>query len=94
MIEKELLGALERVLPGRAAAIRFREIRRYPHAVPHFDVGRYRQLARLRALQAEQRAARATPLLRRRPLARADAGGRGRLGPARRARARAGLRIA
>jgi protoporphyrinogen oxidase len=56
VVEKELLGALDRVLARPSAAIRFREIRRYPSALPHFDVGRYRQLARLRGLQAEQRA--------------------------------------
>jgi protoporphyrinogen/coproporphyrinogen III oxidase len=56
VVEKELLGALDRVLPRASAGIRFREIRRYAHALPHFDVGRYRQLARLRDLQAEQRA--------------------------------------
>ena len=56
VVEKELLGALERVLPQPSVAIRFREILRYPQALPHFDVGRYRQLARLRDLQAEERA--------------------------------------
>jgi protoporphyrinogen oxidase len=56
VIEKELLGALGRVLPGGSTAIRFREIRRYSSALPHFDVGRYRALARLRGLAAEQRA--------------------------------------
>ncbi len=55
VVEKELLGALARALPQASAAIRFREIRRYPHALPHFEVGRYRQLARLRGLDAEQR---------------------------------------
>jgi oxygen-dependent protoporphyrinogen oxidase len=57
VVEKALLGALERVLPGSTGAIRFRTIRRWASAVPHFDVGRYRRLARLRALAAEQRAA-------------------------------------
>jgi len=56
VVEKELLGALERVLPRAASALRFCEIRRYPEAVPRFDVGRYRRLAQLRTLQAEQRA--------------------------------------
>jgi len=57
VIEKALLDAFEQVFPRAAAAIRFVEIRRYAHAVPHFGVGRYRQLARLAALQTEQRAA-------------------------------------
>jgi protoporphyrinogen oxidase len=57
VVEKELLGALARVLPGAESAIRFREIRRYPHAVPQFEVGAFRRIARLRTLQAEERAA-------------------------------------
>jgi protoporphyrinogen oxidase len=57
VIEKALLAALERFFPHAAGKIRFVEIRRYAHAVPRFDVGRYRQLARLFARQAEQRAA-------------------------------------
>jgi oxygen-dependent protoporphyrinogen oxidase len=57
VIEKALLAALERVFARAAETIRFVEIRRYAHAVPHFAVGRYRQLARLVVLQAEQRAA-------------------------------------
>jgi oxygen-dependent protoporphyrinogen oxidase len=56
VVEKELLGALERVLPGAANALRFVRIRRWASALPRFEVGRYRELARLRALQAEQRA--------------------------------------
>jgi oxygen-dependent protoporphyrinogen oxidase len=56
VVEKALLGALERMLPGCTAALRFRAIRRWESALPHFDVGRYRRLAQLRALGAEQRA--------------------------------------
>jgi len=56
VVEKELFGALDRVLPGTSAGVRFREIRRYAQALPHFDVGRYRALARLRSLDAERRA--------------------------------------
>ena len=56
VIEKGLLAALDRVLPGASGDIVFSEVRRYPQAVPHFEVGRYRQLARLAALGAEQRA--------------------------------------
>jgi len=55
VVEKELLGALERVFPGTAGALRFCDLRRWEHAVPRFDVGRYRALARLRTLQAELR---------------------------------------
>jgi oxygen-dependent protoporphyrinogen oxidase len=55
VVEKELLGALDRVLPGASSALRFRRIRRWASALPHFEVGCYRELARLRALQAEQR---------------------------------------
>jgi predicted NAD/FAD-dependent oxidoreductase len=36
--------------------LRFRTIRRWESALPHFDVGRYRRLAQLRVLGAEQRA--------------------------------------
>jgi len=56
VVEKALLDALERVFPRSASAIRFRAIRRYGSALPHFDVGCYRALARLRSLAAEQRA--------------------------------------
>ena len=56
VIEKDLLGALERILPRASQAPRFCEIRRYASAVPRFDVGAYRRLARLRALATEERA--------------------------------------
>jgi protoporphyrinogen oxidase len=55
VIEKELLGALERWFPGAASAVRFSQLRRYPAALPCFEVGRYRALARLRAIQADLR---------------------------------------
>src|SRR5262245_5298998 len=55
VIEKDLLAALERILPGASGAIRFCEIRRHVRGVPCFEVGRYRQLARLAALHAEGR---------------------------------------
>ena len=92
VLEKELLGALDRVLPGASAAIRFREIRRYPSALPHFDVGRYRALARLRVLRVRAARTGPAPVLRGRPLAGADARGRSRLRPSRRPRAVRGLR--
>jgi protoporphyrinogen oxidase len=56
VVEKELLGALERLLPAAVSGIRFRELRRHARALPRFEVGAVRRLARLRALQAEQRA--------------------------------------
>jgi predicted NAD/FAD-dependent oxidoreductase len=57
VVEKALLAALDGVFPRASEALRFLEIRRYPHALPHFDVGCYRRLGRLRGLQTEQRAA-------------------------------------
>jgi protoporphyrinogen/coproporphyrinogen III oxidase len=56
VVEKELLGALDRVLPGASGTLDVRSIRRWRSALPYFAVGTYRELARLRALQAEQRA--------------------------------------
>jgi oxygen-dependent protoporphyrinogen oxidase len=55
VVEKELLGALERIFPGVASALRFRQLVRYEEALPRFDVGRYRALAKLRAVQADLR---------------------------------------
>ena len=56
VLEKDLLGAVERLFPGVANAARFCTLRRYAEALPRFDVGRYRALARLRAVQADLRA--------------------------------------
>jgi protoporphyrinogen oxidase len=56
VVEKELLGALARIFPGVAGALRFLQLARYEAALPRFDVGRYRALARLRAVQADLRA--------------------------------------
>jgi protoporphyrinogen/coproporphyrinogen III oxidase len=56
VIAKELIAALDRRLPRASATHRFHEIRRYPAALPHFEVGSYRRLARLRRLGAEARA--------------------------------------
>jgi len=55
VIEKALLGALERLFPGATQTVRFCQLRRYEAALPRFDVGRYRALARLRAVQADLR---------------------------------------
>ncbi len=56
VVEKELMGELERIFPGVARTLRFTALRRYAEALPRFDVGRYRALARLRTLQREERA--------------------------------------
>jgi oxygen-dependent protoporphyrinogen oxidase len=56
VVEKELLGAVGRIFPGVPGALRFCQLVRYEAAVPRFDVGRYRALARLRAVQADLRA--------------------------------------
>jgi protoporphyrinogen oxidase len=56
VVEKELLGALGRIFPDLPGALRFCQLARYEAALPRFDVGRYRMLARLRAVQADLRA--------------------------------------
>ena len=55
-IEKELLAALARVQPEAAAAVRSPRVARYAEAFPLFPVGRYRELARLRRVQADRSA--------------------------------------
>lgn len=57
VIGKGLLAALERILPRASDTVRFCELRRYAAAVPSFEVGCPRRLARLAVLAAEQRAA-------------------------------------
>jgi predicted NAD/FAD-dependent oxidoreductase len=54
-LAKELGAAVERVLPGVAQAQG--AIARFPLAWPRFDVGHYRAIARLRAVEADRRAA-------------------------------------
>src|SRR5262245_13276701 len=54
-VEKALLDALERVFPGATREVRFCRLRRSAAALPLFEVGRYRALARLRRLQADLR---------------------------------------
>ncbi|MAE93117.1 MAG: hypothetical protein CL910_00510 [Deltaproteobacteria bacterium] len=51
---KTLLGSLGRVLPGSTQALRFTELLRFERALPHFPVGRYRALARLARVEADQ----------------------------------------
>lgn len=57
VVEKELVGFLQRLYPGAASAIRFCALRRHRAAMPHFDVGRYRDIARLRAVERDRREA-------------------------------------
>ena len=56
IVEKDLLGLLQRLHPGSSSAIRFSAVRRYPQAFPRFDVGRYREIARFRSVQRDLRA--------------------------------------
>ena len=54
-LAKEIGAAVERVLPGVVAGAG--GVRRFPIAWPRFDVGRYRAIARMRAVAADRRAA-------------------------------------
>ncbi|RIL03455.1 MAG: hypothetical protein DCC71_15185 [Proteobacteria bacterium] len=54
-LEKECALAVDRLLPGLADGAG--AVTRFPLAWPRFDVGRYRALARLRAVEADRRAA-------------------------------------
>lgn len=54
-LAKELAAAVARVLPGVAAEPG--AVHRFPLAWPRFDVGRYRAIARLRAVEADRCAA-------------------------------------
>jgi protoporphyrinogen oxidase len=55
VLAKELVGVLERVSPGAAAAVSDARIRRIEGAYPLFPVGRYRAIARLRRIEADRR---------------------------------------
>jgi protoporphyrinogen oxidase len=55
-IEKELLAALERLFPAARGAVACTRVERFPEAFPLFPVGRYRELARFRRVQADRRA--------------------------------------
>jgi oxygen-dependent protoporphyrinogen oxidase len=55
-VEKELLGAFEWIRPGLGKAALFSRVLRVREALPRFDVGHYRRIARLDALAAELRA--------------------------------------
>jgi oxygen-dependent protoporphyrinogen oxidase len=56
IVEKDLLGLLQRLHPGSSSAVSFATVRRHRQAYPHFDVGRYREIARFRAVQRDLRA--------------------------------------
>lgn len=56
-VEKELLGAFEAVRPGLRSAVLFAGVRRLRDALPRFDVGHYRAIARLERVGSELRAA-------------------------------------
>jgi len=56
IVEKDLLGLLQRLHPGSSSAIGFSAVRRYLQAFPRFDVGRYREIARFRSVQRDLRA--------------------------------------
>lgn len=56
VVEKELLGFLQRLYPGAGSAIRFCALRRHRAALPLFDVGRFREIARLRRVERDRRA--------------------------------------
>lgn len=54
-LAKELLGSLGRLYPELRRSIVFTRLSRYPRAVPRFDVGRYRALARFQGVQVDLR---------------------------------------
>jgi len=56
IVEKDLLGLLQRLHPGSSSAVSFATVGRHRQAYPHFDVGRYREIARFRAVQRDLRA--------------------------------------
>jgi oxygen-dependent protoporphyrinogen oxidase len=56
VVEKELVEAMGRVLPRIHGAALFTRLLRQPHAVPGFEVGRYREIADFHRIQAVQRA--------------------------------------
>ncbi|MBW2242633.1 MAG: FAD-dependent oxidoreductase [Deltaproteobacteria bacterium] len=54
VVAKTLAGSLGRVLPGAPAAMCFSRVLRHRRAFPRFDVGRYRELSRLRDVSADR----------------------------------------
>ena len=57
IVQKELIEAMGRVLPRIHGAALFTQLRREEHAVPVFEVGRYREIAAFHRIQADLRAA-------------------------------------
>jgi len=57
VVAKQLADAVARCLPGGLSASGDSIVCRFPAAWPRFDVGAFRRLARLRAVQADRRAA-------------------------------------
>ena len=55
-VEKELLGAFEEIRPGLRSAALFSRVLRLRRALPRFDVGHYRTIARLEEIGARMRA--------------------------------------
>ncbi len=54
-VSKELVSAMATVHPGFPRAVQFSKLLRVPAAMPRFDVGRYREIARFERVQADQR---------------------------------------
>jgi predicted NAD/FAD-dependent oxidoreductase len=55
VVEKTLLGALQRLYPAASGSVRSIALSRYRQAVPAFPVGRFREIARFRAVQRDRR---------------------------------------
>lgn len=56
VVEKDLVGLLQRLHPGASSAVSFARVWRHRRAFPRFDVGRYREIARFRRVQRDLRA--------------------------------------
>jgi oxygen-dependent protoporphyrinogen oxidase len=54
-VAKQLVEAFERVHPGFRSAVRFQRVLRVARGLPCFEVGRYREIARFEAVQADLR---------------------------------------
>ena len=50
-VRKELLAAFGRMHPGAESAVQFAQRQRVERALPRFDVGRYREIARFERVQ-------------------------------------------
>jgi protoporphyrinogen oxidase len=51
VVEKVLLGYMQRLFPGVPGSARFTQVQRHPRALPRFDVGRVRAIASFLAVQ-------------------------------------------